>query len=78
MRRKWSLAYFQHTVLTHNLSEKNGTNVKYLTHDSNISGMDSDVQTPKFTSHYLNELSVGRLLVGTTHELKFYIIQSDL
>jgi hypothetical protein len=51
MRKKWSLAYFQHTVLTHNLSEKNETNVKYLTHDSNISSMDSDVQTPKFTSH---------------------------
>ena len=51
MRRKWSLVYFQHTVLTHDLSGKNGRNVKYLTHDSSISSMDSDVQTPKFTSH---------------------------
>jgi hypothetical protein len=51
MRGKWSLAYFQHTVLTHNPSEKNGTNVKYLTHDSNISSMDSDIHYPKFTSH---------------------------
>jgi len=51
MRRKGSLAYFQNTVLTQSLSEKNGTNVKYLTHDSNISSMDSNAQTPKFILH---------------------------